>query len=249
MARTYRVKEVAELARVSVRALHHYDEIGLLVPSARSSNGYREYDEDDLARLQQILLGRELGLSLEEIRRTLDDPSFDRERALRDQRQALSDQLARTNRMLRAIDDALAAISKRGTHPMDAKTWFDGFEPEEYEAETEARWGTTDAYAESKRRTARYSTEDWLRFKTEQGAIYADLAKALADGCAPADERVLAIVDRHRDAIERWFYPCTRARHAALAKLYESDARFRANIDVHGDGLTDFLVAAIRARA
>ena len=81
--RTYQVKEVVELAGVTVRALHHYDEIGLLVPKARTAGGYRLYDDDDLLRLQQILIGRELGLSLEEIRRSLDDPSFDRRRAAR----------------------------------------------------------------------------------------------------------------------------------------------------------------------
>ena len=80
--RTYQVKEAAELSGVSVRTLHHYDEIGLLVPARRSAAGYRLYDDDDLLRLQQILIGRELGLPLEAIRRSLDDPSFDRRGAL-----------------------------------------------------------------------------------------------------------------------------------------------------------------------
>jgi len=246
-ARTYRVKELADLTRVSVRTLHYYDEIGLLSPKARSGGGYREYDDADLLRLQQILLGRELGLPLEDIRRTLDDPTFDRERALRDQRQALLERLAHTEHMLRAIDAALALISNEGKPTMDAKTLFDGFDPETHEAETQARWGNTDSYAESKRRTATYSAEDWQRFKAEQAAIYADLVAARAAGRAPSDEPVRAIVDRHRDAIDRWFYPCSQARHRALADMYESDARFRANIDTHGAGLTDFLVAAIRA--
>jgi DNA-binding transcriptional MerR regulator len=87
--RTYQVKEVASLAGLTIRALHHYDSIGLLVPSARSAAGYRLYADDDLLRLQQILIGRELGLSLEAIRRSLDDPRFDRREALLAQRAEL----------------------------------------------------------------------------------------------------------------------------------------------------------------
>src|SRR5262245_31120003 len=103
-SRRYQVKEVAELAGVTVRALHHYDEIGLLVPNGRSAAGYRLYDDDDLLRLQQILIGRELGLSLVAIGRALDDPSFDRREALLAQRAALAVRSERAAAMIRAID-------------------------------------------------------------------------------------------------------------------------------------------------
>ena len=101
--RHYQVKEVAEQSGVSIRALHHYDAIDLLVPSLRTAAGYRLYTEDDLLRLQQILIGRELGLSLEEIRRSLDDPSFDRRRALLEQRTALMRRAEHTSEMLSAM--------------------------------------------------------------------------------------------------------------------------------------------------
>src|SRR4051812_504813 len=104
--RSYQVKEVAELVGVSVRALHYYDELGLLVPSGRTDAGYRLYDTDDLLRLQQILICRELGLPLEEIRRWLTDPSFDRKRALVAQRAALEKRAQQTQAMLRAVDAA-----------------------------------------------------------------------------------------------------------------------------------------------
>lgn len=104
--RTYRVKDVASLSGLTVRALHHYDSIGLLAPRARSSAGYRLYDDDDLLRLQQILIGRELGLSLEAIRRSLDDPRFDRRQALLAQRAELAMRAARAAEMIRAIDAA-----------------------------------------------------------------------------------------------------------------------------------------------
>src|SRR5688572_19997454 len=110
--RTYQVKEVAELSGLTVRALHHYDSIGLLVPSLRTAAGYRLYRADDLLRLQQILIGRELGLPLEQIRQSLDEPSFDRRRALQQQRTALERRAQRYGEMIRAIDVALALIDR-----------------------------------------------------------------------------------------------------------------------------------------
>ena len=110
--RTYQVKEVAELSGLSIRALHHYDSIVLLVPSMRSAAGYRLYSDDDLLRLQQIVIGRELGLSLEAIRRSLDDPRFDRHAALRAQRVELATRAERAAEMIRAIDAALTVIEE-----------------------------------------------------------------------------------------------------------------------------------------
>src|SRR5262245_28310993 len=110
--RTYLVKEVAALSGVTVRALHHYDELKLLTPSGRSDAGYRLYSDDDLLRLQQILIGRELGLSLEAIRRSLDDPGFDRRAALVAQRAELAARAGRAADMIRSIDAALAALDE-----------------------------------------------------------------------------------------------------------------------------------------
>lgn len=251
--RLHQVKEVARLTGVSVRALHHYDEIGLLTPSERTGKGYRLYDEDDLLRLQQILIGRELGLSLEQIRRLLDDPGFDRRRALLSQRAELQRRAQQTEAMLRAVDAALslidvAASTAIGEH-MDLKDIFGGFDPSKHEAETEARWGDTDAFKESKRRTARYGREDWQRLAAEQGAIYADAFAAMTAGKAPSSDEAMAVAERHRESIDRWFYPCSYQMHRSLADMYEQDPRFAASIDAHGAGLTPFLAAAIRENA
>lgn len=250
--RSYLVKEVAQIAGVSVRTLHHYDEVGLLTPRGRSSAGYRLYDDDDLLRLQQILIGRELGLPLEEIRRSLDDPTFDHKRALLGQREQLRQRAKQTDAMLRAVDAALAALETardREGDTMDLKQIFDGFDPQKYEAEAEQRWGDTDAYAESKKRTKGYSKEDWQRCGAEQGAVYGDAFKALQAGRAPDSAEAMDIAERHRLAIDRWFYPCSYAMHRGLADMYEQDSRFAANIDKYGSGLTPFLSAAIRANA
>jgi MerR family transcriptional regulator, thiopeptide resistance regulator len=244
--RTYLVKEVAEMAGVSVRTLHHYDELRLLSPGARTDAGYRLYAEPDLLRLQQILLGREQGLSLEEIRRALDDPEFDRKAALLRQRAELEKRAGQTAAMLRAVERALLQLEGED---MDPREIFEGFEPARYETETEERWGTSDAFAESKRRTARYTREDWEQLKAEQAAIYEDLARLMLAGAAVAAPEALAVVERHRQSIERWFYPCSLEMHRRLAALYEQDPRFAANIDKYGAALTPFLVAAIRENA
>jgi DNA-binding transcriptional MerR regulator len=247
--RTYRIKEVARLSGLTVRALHHYDAIGLLVPSARSEAGYRLYDDDDLLRLQQILIGRELGLSLEAIRRSLDDPTFDRRKALLAQRAELEARAARTAEMIRAIDAALTVIEEHAMGKVDMKAIFDGFDPGQYADEAEQRWGATDAYKVSAERAKSYTEADWRAIKEEQAAIYAAAREALEAGLSPDDPRAMDVAERHRLSIDRWFYPCSPRMHSGLADLWEADRRFAENIDRHGAGLTAFLAAAVRANA
>jgi MerR family transcriptional regulator, thiopeptide resistance regulator len=245
--RTYKVADVARMSGVSIRALHHYDAIGLLVPSGRTEAGYRLYTDTDLLRLQQILIGRELGFSLEEIGRSLDDPHFDHRAALAEQRRRLEEKARSIEAMLRGVDAALGVV-ERDQHggAMDMKTIFDGFDPSIYEKEVEERWGG-EAVEESKRRVKRYTADDWKRQRAEAGAIYADAAALMQQGVAPSSPAAMAVAERHRQSIDTWFYPCGHATHAGLADMYEADERFRATIDVAGEGLTTFLAAAIRA--
>ena len=248
--RTYQVKEVSRIAGVSVRTLHYYDEIGLLVPAARSPAGYRLYDRDSLLRLQQILIGRELGLPLEEIRRSLDDPGFDHRNTLLKQREQLVKRAQTTAEMIGAVDRALEMLDdKSGGDAMTMERIFDGFDPSKYEAEAEARWGEMDAYRESSRRTETYTAEDWTAIRDEQSAIYQDMAAAMLAGKSADNDDVMAIAERHRLSIDRWFYPCDADMHRGLADLYGGDDRFAASIDAYGDGLTPFLAEAIRANA
>ena len=248
--RTHLVKEVARLSGVSVRTLHHYDEIGLLVPSARTEAGYRLYDDRDLLRLQQILIGRTQGLSLEEIRRGLDDPKLDRRAALLEQRAHLAERVKETQAMIRAVDSALAALEAGGRGgQMDITEIFEGFNPAEHEEEAEQRWGHTEAYRASARRTKSYTPADWERINAAPRGISADAAGARAHGPRPDAPEVMNIAERHRRSIDRWFYPCEPGMHAGLADLWEGDERFRANIDRGGEGLATFLAAAVRANA
>jgi DNA-binding transcriptional MerR regulator len=247
--RTYRVKEVAELAGLSVRALHHYDSIGLLTPSARSASGYRLYGDDDLLRLQQILIGRELGLPLEDIRRSLDDSKFDRREALLAQRAKLAARAERAADMIRSIDAALNVIEEKDMGKVDMKSIFDGFDPDQYEDEVKQRWGNTEAYKISVQRTKSYGEADWRTLEAEQAAIYADALAALKDGVNADDARAMEIAERHRLVVDRWFYPCSPKMHCGLADLWEADRRYADNIDKHGPGLTEYLAAAVRANA
>ncbi len=245
--RTFQVSEVARITDVSVRTLHYYEEIGLLVPASRTDAGYRVYDHGSLLRLQQILIQRELGLSLEEIRLSLDDPTFDYRAVLLKQREQLRERAQATNEMIRAVDNALASLDE--DKDMDMKQIFDGFDPAKYEAEAKERWGNTDAYKESMKRTKGYTEADWLRLKVEQSAVYRDAAQAMKAGKRPDDDEVMDIAERHRLLIDRWFYPCSFQMQCGLADMYEADGRFAENIDKYGAGLTPFLSAAIRANA
>lgn len=253
--RTYQVREVAQIAGVSVRALHHYDEIGLLTPSGRTEAGYRLYSDDDLLRLQQILIGRELGMPLEEIKRSLDDPSFDRRAALEKARKEIATRAERTAAMLRAIDTALAALTNEGGKTMkemskeEIAALFDGFDPSMYQDEVTERWGETDAYKESARRTSKYTKADWERYKGESHAIMTDAAQLFRSGASAEGDEAKSVAERHRLSIDRWFYPCAPEMHARLADMYEADARFAESIDKYAPGLTAWWSAAIRANA
>jgi MerR family transcriptional regulator, thiopeptide resistance regulator len=248
--RTYRVGDVAQLTGVSIRTLHHYHEIGLLVPKGRSQGGYRLYGDADLLRLQQILIGRELGLSLDEIRRSLDDERFDHRQALLAQRAQLVARAEQTSLMIQAVDTALAVLggNARGG-AMNTKELFGGFDPSKFEKEAEERWGQSEAYRESRARTERYTADDWRKQQVEQTAILSDAAALMKSGVSPEAPAATAIAERHRRSIDRWFYPCSPNVHAGLADLYESDARFAETFEKHGAGLTKFLSAAIRANA
>lgn len=247
--RMRKISEVARLSGVSVRALHHYDALKLLVPSGRSGAGYRLYTDADLLRLQQIVIGRELGLPLEQIRRSLDDPSFDLAASLQQQRASLVARRQQTEAMITAIDRTLAALGEEKATPMNTKDMFAGFDPARHEDEARRRWGDTEAHRESARRTRSYTAADWEALKAEQAAIYTDAAALRAAGKPPASREAMAVAERHRRSIDRWFYPCDHGMHCGLADLYEQDPRFAATIDQHGAELTPFLSAAIRANA
>jgi MerR family transcriptional regulator, thiopeptide resistance regulator len=255
----FTVSQVARMSLVSVRTLHHYDEIGLLRPSGRSEAGYRLYSDADLQRLQQILFFRELELSLEEIARILDDPGFDVGSALRMQRQMLTERAVKVGALIKAVDAAIAHLEKGalGMRHKDSKddqnvdvfaAWRE-FKQEDYEEETKQRWGDGEAYKESKKRTGGYTKEDWEALGKEAEGIYRKVM-ALMEAGTPADsEAAMAAAEEHRQHISRWFYPCAKQMHQGLGELYVNDARFTANIDRMKVGMSRYLCEAFGANA
>jgi len=246
----YTVGEVARLAHVSVRALHHYDEIGLLEPSQRSDAGYRLYSDDDLVRLQQILLYRELDFALEEIAQVLQDPDFDPLDALVAQRQLVSDKLKRDQTLLALLDKTIMAME--GGIRLSKEEMFEvfgDFDPAEYEDEVKERWGDTDAYKESARRTKRYRKEDWAQMKAEQEANGARMIELIASGVAPDDPRAMDVAEEARLLIDRWFYPLSREMHVGLAEMYLADPRFTATYEKMHEGLAQWWHDAIVANS
>ncbi|HEY0700595.1 MAG TPA: MerR family transcriptional regulator [Micromonospora sp.] len=247
---THPVGRVAELAGVTVRTLHHYDEIGLLSPSGRSPAGYRRYDEDDLNRLQQILFYRELGFPLDEIERMLDDPDADHATHLRRQHELLSARRDRLQKMITAIEFMLEArkVEIKLT-PEEKFEVFGDFDPDQHAAEAERRWGGTDTYRQSAERTAGYGKQDWQRIQAEM-ADWSQRFGALMDAGTPAEEpAAMALAEEHRQHITRWFYDCSYKIHTGLADMYLADEKFKAYYEGIKPGMARYLHDAIHANA
>ncbi|WP_433531657.1 MerR family transcriptional regulator [Micromonospora sp. CA-263727] len=244
------VGQVAKLAGVTVRALHHYDEIGLLSPSGRTGAGYRRYDDADLERLQLIRYYRELGFPLEEIAVILDDPASDPGAHLRRQHELLTARIKRMQEMVAAIEFAMEAskLNIRLT-PQERFEVFGDFDPDAHAEEAEQRWGGSDAYRESNRRASGYTREDWLRIKAESEDWGRRLVALMASG-APADSpAAMELAEEHRQQISRWFYECSYEIHTGLADMYVADERFLAHYEAMAPGLGGYLHEAIHANA
>jgi DNA-binding transcriptional MerR regulator len=247
---SHTIGAVARMAGITVRTLHHYDEIGLLSPGVRSAAGYRRYAEADIERLQRILFFRELGFGLDEIGKIMTDGGTDASAHLRRQHAMLLDRIARLKRMAAAVEKAMEARTM-GIHltPDERLEVFGDFDPDEHAAEAEERWGDTDAYRESARRTASYTKADWQRMKEESAAPVNQLAAAMRAG-TPADSvEAMDAAEAHRQHISRWFYECTPEIHVGLAEMYVADPRFTATYEKVAPGLAQYLHDAIVANA
>ena len=241
------VGELSTIAGVSVRALHHYDEIGLLVPSGRSDAGYRLYSYAELERLQEILVWRQLGFALEDIHALLEDTAHDREAALRRQLELVESELERLGATARALDAALAA--HRQGEQMTPSSVFADFDPSEYEEEARERWGRTDAYRESARRAASYGAAEWAQIRAEADAVVAAFARLLMAGEPAGGEDARAVAERHRRHMTRWFYDVSPQMHRNLAEMYIADARFAASYEKVAPGLAQYVHDAVQANS
>ncbi|HET6210927.1 MAG TPA: MerR family transcriptional regulator [Jatrophihabitans sp.] len=243
------VGQVSRLTGVTVRTLHHYDQVGLLVPADRSTSGYRLYGKADLDRLNRILTYRELGFGLDEIAELLDSDA-DLVGHLRRQRALVAQRIERLRAVAGAIERELEA--HRMNIQLTPEEQFEIFGPDYqpgYAAEAEQRWGDTEAYRQSQRRVAGYDKDDWRRIKAESEANEQQFARLLRAGSAADSPAAMDAAEAHRQHIIRWFNDVPVAMHRGLAQLYLSDDRFAAHYDRVEPGLARFVSAAILANA
>jgi DNA-binding transcriptional MerR regulator len=247
---SWTVGELARLAGVTVRTLHHYDRIGLVRPSERTAAGYRSYDVRDLDRLQQVLVYRELGFPLEEVATLLDDPDADPAAHLRRQHRLLRDRLDRTRAMVAAVEKEMEARAMGiSLTPEERFELFGNGFSDEYQAEAEERWGDTEAWAQSQRRTSAYTKEDWVRIKQEADDVERRFAEAMRSGAPAGSEQAMAVAEEHRQHISRWFYDCPAEMHAGLGRMYVEDERFAAHYEQVAPGLAQYVSTAVQANA
>lgn len=243
------VGRTAELVGVSVRTLHHWDEIGLVSPSERTWSDYRVYQAADIERIQQVLLHRELGLSLAEVRAVLDDPDTDVVAQLDRQRAMLSERLDRLRRMIAAVDRMKEAhmSEQKLTAQQQAEILGDGWDPA-WQDEAQENWGDTPEWAQSEKIKARMGVDDWKRVKEENDRLEADLAAAMTAGVQPGSEEANALAQRHRASIGQWF-DITVQKQVCISRMYVQDPRFTAHYDERAQGLAAWLTAIIDANA
>ncbi len=230
------VHQVAELSGVSVRTLHYYDQIGLLKPTRVTEAGYRLYDDAALARLQRILLYREVELPLDDVRRLLADET-DAPRALEAQRELLALKIKR----LQGLQDLCERLLK-GETIMSFEA-FDSKAIDQYKQEVKERWGETLAYRESEKKAAGYQQADWEEIQTEADEIFAAFAGIRTQ--APDGTEAQALVRRWQEHVTRRHYPCTKEILQGLGQMYTADPRFAQNLDRFGEGTAAFIGKAI----
>ncbi len=238
----YTVKQLAELAGVSVRTLHYYDEIGLLKPAAVGENGYRYYDDPALLRLQQILFYRELDVDLPQIKAILDDPTFDLVTALQRHRQALQGRIDRLGVLMQTVEATI--LHHLGEVKMSSRRLFEGFNEEtqaRFQAEAEQLWG--DTVSESAKLWSSYSKEKQAAILAEGGQIYQELAAQIPLG--PTSPEVQATLQRWHQHL-RYFYEPTIEVLAGLGAAYNDHPDFNATFTAIHPDLPAFLQQAIR---
>lgn len=242
---TYSIKQLAEIAGVSRRTLHYYDQIGLLKPSSHAANGYRQYRQGDLLRLQQIMFYREMGLALKDIRAIMDQPGFDVIRALEAHRDELQQRQIRLQVLEDTVDKTIRHL--QGEINMDDRQFFDGFDEEqvkEYARQAAEEYGADNPQVvQSSQRWSSYS-------QAKKGEVVArgqEITRQMAgqmegDPGAPEMQALVAAFHRH---INDSFYTCSYETLRGLGQMYVDDPRFRATYEAVRPGLAEFVHEAV----
>ena len=237
------VHEVSELAGVSVRTLHHYDDIGLLRPSARTEAGYRLYDEGDLARLQQILLFRELEFSLADIRGIIDSPGYDRKRVLKRQLELLELKREHIDKLI----DLAESLMEKDVTTVSFEA-FDTSKMDEYKAAAKSKWGSTPEWAEYEAKSANRTSNEEATVGEELLALFVPFGEMAAAGVDPTSSEAKAQAALIQAFISEHFYTCTDEIFVQLGRAYGAGGEFTANINAAaGAGAAEFAAKAVEA--
>jgi MerR family transcriptional regulator, thiopeptide resistance regulator len=238
----FTVKQLSQMAGVTPRTLHHYDDIGLLKPSRVGDNGYRYYGEEALLKLQQILFYRELDFPLDDIKKIMGRRDFDVLGALQSHKEALQKQTMRLERLLATVDNTIQHL--KGEKLMSQKGLFEGFseeEQEKYALEAEQLYDP-ETVRESNRKWKTYSAAKKEAILAEGKVVYVDMIAAMPKGASSAE--VQAIVERWRKHMDYFWIP-NLEQLLSLANGYIDDPRFKANFDKMHPQLAEFMVEAV----
>lgn len=234
------VKEVSKLTGVSVRTLHHYDEIGLLHPTSATEAGYRLYDDAALERLQHILLFKELQFPLKDIKGILNSSDFDRNKALEQQIELLTMKKEHLENLILYA----RGIKLLGVRYMDFSA-FDTKKMDEYAAQAKENWGKTDAYKEFEEKSKNWTEDSQKEMMVKFMGIFAEFGQM--KDLDPADDKVQAQVKKLQDYITEHFYNCTNQILSGLGHMYAGGGEFTENIDSYGgEGTAEFTNKAIQ---
>ena len=239
---SYTVKKLADIAGLSVRTLHYYDELGLLKPKSRAANGYRYYDDDAVVRLQQIMFFRELGFGLNEIKKILADPGFDVIEALQSHRTLLKKKAERIDELLNTIDRTLKNL--KGEKDMPIKEYYEGFSDEQiekYRQEVRERWGEK-TLEESEARVLKIGKEKFKALQDEGGAIFKAISDNIQNG--HDSKEVQELVARWRNWLENFSHYSDEAV-LGLGQTYSRHPDFVKFFQKYGSDFPEFFTRAI----
>lgn len=249
MKQGWLVKEVAELCGVSVRLLHHWDYVGLVTPSDRLPNGYRLYSEEDVKRIQQALLYRETGMSLDKIKELLGSVQSE-EGHLRIQLELLEEASHQLNHKIKAVHKLLEecmsgkSLSAEEKAALMGKDWMP-----EWEAEAEQKWGQTSDWKETQSNLSQMTKNDWQAYQEETQRIEEKMAELCSSGTSPESDQALALIEEYRKICSKNHFEITHAKHVILGRMYLADGRFKSHYDKYAAGLAQWVCDAIAANA
>lgn len=244
------VGRVSASLGVTVRALHHWDEIGLARPSLRTAAGYRLYTAGDLERLHRIVVYRELGLGLDRIRTVLDDSTADVSGALRAQRARIAERIERLRQLGTGLDRMIDA-HERGlllTAEQQAAIFGPRWNPD-WPAQARQRYGNTTQWQQYAERSASYGPEEWRAIADAVAGLERALGGAMDAGVTPGSPEAHRLVERHREVFTSSYFPLTRQMQVCLGRMFEADPGFAAHYDGIRAGLATWFRQCIDAGA